>query len=173
MQIDLRSPRAGDGTFNDEISNVSELLTYDSFHIGQTIELGWVSASEGDIVDFATRFDPQLFHVDVEKARSSLYNGIIASGWHTAGLFMRLYVDRILSHAACLGSPGVDELRWIAPVRPGQRLLGVLTVERKQPSKSRPDRGTLYPRCELFDEEGRLVFSMVLRTLLRRQPTSV
>ncbi|MGY4253879.1 acyl dehydratase [Bradyrhizobium sp. USDA 4516] len=164
MQVDLQS--------SDEDQAVGQLLTYESFRVGQVIELGWISVSERDIADFASQFDPQSFHTDEERARHSPYKGIITSGWHTAGLFMRLYVDRILNRASCLGSPGVDDLRWIAPVRAGQRLRGVLTVERLEPSKSRPDRGTLYPRCELFDEDKALVFSMVLKTLLKRSPSA-
>jgi len=168
MQVDLRSSERS--TLEEQVAG--GLLTYDSFRVGQTVELGWISVSDRDIADFATQFDPQSFHVHEERAKESPYKGIIASGWHTAGMFMRLYVDRILNRALCLGSPGVDELRWIAPVRAGQRLLGVLTVERMEPSKSRPDRGTLHPRCELFDEDSARVFSMVLKTILKRSSTS-
>lgn len=168
MQVDLPSSERS----TSELQAADGVLTYDSFRVGQTVGLGWISVSERDIVDFATQFDPQFFHVDEERAIESPYKGIIASGWHTAAMFMRLYVDRILNRALCLGSPGVDELRWIAPVRAGQALRGVLTVERMEPSKSRPDRGILYPRCELFDEDSARVFSMVLRTLLKRSSTN-
>lgn len=145
------------------------ILHLEDFTEGQVIELGVITASADDILAFGRAFDPQSFHTDPEAAGNSPFHGLIASGWHTAALFMRLYVDRVLSRSACLGSPGVSDLRWRAPVRPDQRLHGRVTVERIAPSGRHPDRGTMWPLCELRDDSGVVVFSMVLVTLLARR----
>ena len=145
------------------------LLHLDDFTEGQTFDLGTVSVSTDEIVSFARTFDPQAFHVDPSAAAQSPFGGLIASGWHTASLFMRLYVDRVLLRSACLGSPGVSDLRWHLPVRADETLRGIMTVSKVEHSAKRPDRGTLWPQCEFVNQEGRVVFSMVLITILRRR----
>ncbi len=92
---------------------------FEDFLEGDSIELGSHQVTEASIVEFARAYDPQPFHVDPEQARSSIYGGLIASGWHTAGIYMRMLVDQLLRDTASLGSPGIDELRWYVPVRPG------------------------------------------------------
>src|ERR1043166_7350126 len=95
---------------------------FEDYVPGSVHDLGTISISESDIVEFARRYDPQAFHIDAEAARRTQFGGLIASGWQTAGLMMRLAVERYLSDAASLASPGVDELRWTQPVRPGDEL---------------------------------------------------
>ncbi|MBA3475359.1 MAG: MaoC family dehydratase [Actinobacteria bacterium] len=135
---------------------------FEDFEPGQVVELGSVDVSEEEILEFARRYDPQPFHVDAEAAKGSVFGGLIASGWHTGALWMRLYVDAMLG-ASAQGSPGIEELRWLAPVRPGDTLLGRLTVLDATPSERRPDRGTIRIRGEMVNQDGVTVLSMVSR----------
>lgn len=145
-------------------------LYFDDFEPGQVLELGSVAVSEDEIIEFARRFDPQPFHVDPEAAAESVFGGLIASGWHTGSMWMRLYVDSMLGSASAQGSPGIEELRWLAPVRPGDTLHGRLTVLETTPSETRPDRGTVRIRGEMVSQDGVTVLSMVSRGHFGRRP---
>ena len=146
-------------------------LFFEDFVPGQAYELGSRTVTEGEIVAFAREWDPQPFHVDPETARESVFGGLIASGWHTGAVWMRLYVHSLLGSAASMGSPGIEELRWLAPVRPGDTLSGRLTVLETTPSSSRPDRGTVRIRGELVNQDGVTVMAMISRGHFgRRQP---
>jgi len=138
-------------------------LYFDDFEAGQVVELGSHTVSEDEIVEFARRYDPQPFHVDREAATESVFGGLIASGWHTGAMWMRLYVDAMLGGASSQGSPGIEELRWLAPVRPGDTLHGRLMVLETTASERRPDRGTIRIRGELVNQDGVTVLSMVSR----------
>jgi len=138
-------------------------LTFEDFEPGRVFELGKREVTEGEIVAFAREWDPQPFHVDPEAAQESIFGGLIASGWHTGAMWMRLYVDSLLVGAASMGSPGIEELRWLAPVRPGDTLEGRLTVLEATPSERRPDRGTIRIRGEMINQDGVIVMSMVSR----------
>jgi len=136
----------------------------DDFIAGQVYELGSHTVSAEEIMHFAREWDPQRFHTD---PTDSAYGGLIASGWHTASIFMRLYVTALLADSACLGSPGVDELAWLAPVRPGDTLSARVTIEEVAASKAHRGRGRIRPRCELRrHKDGAVVFTMVLHTLM-------
>ena len=127
--------------------------------------------TEEEIVDFARRFDPQSFHLDAEAAKDSDFGGLIASGWHTGAMWMRLYVDSLLGGGSGQGSSGIEELRWLAPVRPGDTLSGRLTVLETTPSERHPDRGTIRIRGEMVNQDGVTVMSMVSRGRFgRRSP---
>jgi acyl dehydratase len=138
-------------------------LTFEDFEPGQVLELGSHVVTEEEIVAFARQWDPQPFHVDPEAAKESVFGGLIASGWHTGALWMRLYVDSLLEGSTGTGSPGIEELRWLAPVRPGDTLSGRLTVLDATPSERRPDRGTIRIRGEMVNQDGVTVMSMVSR----------
>ena len=150
------------------MSNGPELY-FEDFEEGQVFELGEKVVTREEIVAFATEFDPQPFHVDEEAAEGSAFGGLVASGWHTAAVFMRLYVDAILSRAASMGSPGVEELRWLRPVRPGDALSARLTVLDAIPSASRPGRGTVYLVSEVHNGRGEKVMTMKARGLFARR----
>ncbi len=137
--------------------------TFEEFEPGRVYELGSTLVTEDDIVAFAREFDPQPFHVDPEAAKDSVFGGLIASGWHTGAMWMRLYVDAMLGGPASMGSPGIEELRWLAPVRPGDTLSGRLTVLDALPSERRPDRGTVRIRGEMVNQDGVTVLTMVSR----------
>ena len=143
---------------------------FEDFESGQVVELGSHSVSEEEILAFARQWDPQPFHVDPEAAKASVFGGLIASGWHTGAMWMRLYVDALLDGVASMGSPGIEELRWLAPVRPGDTLHGRLTVLETNPSERRPDRGTVRIRGEMVNQDSVTVLSMVSRGHFGRRP---
>jgi acyl dehydratase len=127
---------------------------------------GYATVAEEEIVAFARRFDPQPIHADARLAAAGPFGGLIASGWHTGGIFMRLFADHYLSRVASLGSPGVNELRWPVPVRPGDRLrLRTTTIETRR-SRSKPDRGVVRTRAELLNQDNLTALSLVVVNLL-------
>ena len=144
---------------------------FEDFKVGDVTEVGSVSVNEDEIIEFASRFDPQPFHIDPEAAKFSPFGGLIASGWHTAALFMGMFVRAVLLDSASLGSPGVEEIRWTAPVRPGDTLRGRSTVTDAQPSASNPKRGTVFTTNEVFNQDGERVLTFKARGFFaRRRP---
>jgi acyl dehydratase len=133
---------------------------FEDYVPGAVYEYGHIPVTEADIVDFARRFDPQYIHVDPERAVQGPFAGLIASGWHTAAMMMRLIVDNFLPKSASLGSPGIDELRWLRPVRPGDVLSVRLSVLEATRSRSKPDRGIVRTLCEVLNEDREVVMSL-------------
>jgi acyl dehydratase len=148
-------------------------LYLEDFQPGQTFDLGSRVITRDEIVAFARQFDPQPFHLDEEAALSSPFGGLIASGWHTAATFMRLYVDNLLSGAASMGSPGVEQLRWLAPVRPGDELSARFVIESVTPSSKRADRGTVFFHGEMHNQDGVLVMRLSGRGYFGRRNAAV
>jgi acyl dehydratase len=144
---------------------------FEDFAAGDVIELGRHTITKDEIIAFARQFDPQVFHVDEEAARNTMFGGLIASGWHTGSLMMRLLYEGVIKHAASLGSPGVDELRWLKPVRPGDTLSARMTVTECVPSRSKPDRGIMRSVIELRNQGGEAVATLKGMSLLGRRPT--
>jgi acyl dehydratase len=142
----------------------------EDFTPGETIELGSTTVTEEAIIAFAREFDPQPFHVNPARAADSAYGGLIASGWHTMGLFMRLAVDGLLIDTSSMGSPGVDQLRWLKPVRPGDTLRARMIINETTPSRSRADRGTLRSRGELYNAGDELVMTVEIIAIFGRRP---
>ncbi len=134
---------------------------FEDYIEGSVHEFGPIVAEESEMVSFAKRFDPQPFHTDAEAGRKSIYGSLIASGWYSAGLMMRLFVDNYLSHVASLGSPGVDELRWLKPVRPGDSIFLRITVTKTKRSNSKPDRGLVYSFVEALNQNSQVVMTMM------------
>jgi acyl dehydratase len=143
---------------------------FEDFEPGRVWEFGGHTVTAGQIVDFARQFDPQPFHVDEQAAAASPFGGLIASGWHTASLFMRMYVEAVLDDTVGLGSPGVEELRWLVPVRPGDTLRGRVTVLEATPSARHASRGTVRARFEALNQRDEVVMTMVARGLFGRRP---
>lgn len=146
------------------------LLHFEDFHPGQAIDLGSRTVTEDEILDFARQFDPQPFHVDREAAAASHFGGLVASGWHTCSMLMRLLVDSLLLRAASLGSPGVDEIRWLKPVRPGDTLRVSMHVLEAIPSRSKPDRGVLKSEYRVVNQHGEQVLTMKTLGMFGRRP---
>jgi acyl dehydratase len=132
---------------------------FEDYVPGSVYEFGTIAMEEKEMIDFATRYDPQVFHTDPDAARNSPFGGLIASGWHTAALAMRLLVDHYISHAACLGSPGADEIRWLRPVRAGDVLSIRVTVLEARRSHSKPDRGIVTSLVEVLNQNREVVMT--------------
>ena len=146
------------------------LRYFEDYVLGTTYECGSFSIDAASIVAFGKEFDPQAFHVDPAAAADGPFGGLIASGWHTAALSMRLLVDNYLSAEASLGGAGVDELRWPYPVRPGDTLRVRATVVESRRSLSKPDRGIIKTLAETTNSDGRTVMRCTAINLLRAQP---
>lgn len=149
---------------------MAEKLYFEDFPVGLKRDCGSRTLSEAEIVTFAREFDPQPFHVDRDAAKASMFGGIIASGWHTASVAMRLQVDALLSQSHSLGSPGLDELRWLKPVRPGDTLSLSIEVLEARPSVSKPDRGSVKVRYSMTNQSGEVVMTMVGWGMFKRRP---
>ena len=134
------------------------------------IPVGSVTVSEADIITFARQYDPQPMHVDPTRARSTIYGGLIASGWHTVSLFMKLLVENLVSKTDSLGSPGVDELRWPLPVRPGDTLSGQMEILETRVSSSRPNMGIVRWRGDVRNQSGQVVLTLVGTNFFGRRP---
>ncbi len=143
---------------------------FEDFAPGQVLELGSRTISRESMLAFAREFDPQPFHVDEEAAKRSIYGGLLASGWHTCSLWMRILCDGLLADTASLGSPGIDELRWLKPVRPGDTLSVRMTILEAIPSRSKPDRGLLRSLTEMRNQRGEVVLTARGLSLLGRRP---
>jgi acyl dehydratase len=133
---------------------------FEDFTEGQTLELGSVAFTEQGIIAFAREFDPQPMHTDPKAARSSVYGGLIASGWQTATSYMRMLVDALMRDSHSIGSPGIENLRWLKPVRPGDTLRGRFTVLETKMSRSRPDWGIVRSRGEMVNQQGEVVMQV-------------
>ncbi len=147
-----------------------ERLHFEDFAPGQVFELGTVTVDEEEMLQFSRRFDPQPIHLDAEAAAASIYGGVIASGWYTCSLFMRLFVDGVLGRAASLGSTGVEELRWRRPVRAGEVLSGRYAVVEVKPSSSRTDRGAVLSQAEMRRLDGEPVMTLRAWNHFARRP---
>jgi acyl dehydratase len=135
-------------------------IYWEDFNPGDTAPMGEKTMDQAEMIAFAEVYDPQPFHIDEEAARQSMYKGLIASGWHTVALVMRMMVDSYLNAAASLGSPGVDNVRWLKPVRPGDTIRATRTVVETRPSGSRPEMGLVKSRWEVFNQSDQLVMTM-------------
>lgn len=144
---------------------------FEDFAVGQTFRSGSREVTVEEIVAFARQFDPQPFHLDAAAAAGSLFGGLVASGWHTAALTMRMLVDSDLNPGSGTIGAGVDELRWPRPVRPGDVLHLEGEIVEVRPSRSRPELGIVKLRASTLDQNGEVVqvFSPVL--MVRRRPT--
>jgi len=142
---------------------------FEDYVIGAVCVYGAIPVTAESIVEFARAYDPQPIHADADAAARGPFGGLIASGWHTIALVMRVLVERYLSHVAAIVSPGIDELRWPLPVRPGDVLSVRVTVLEATVSRSKPDRGLVRSRVEALNQRGEVVLSMKALNLIRRR----
>lgn len=143
---------------------------FEDYAQGEIFEFGDHLISEAEIIEFAQRYDPQPFHVDPEAARHSLFGGLVASGWMTVAVVMRMLCEHFISSTSALGSPGVDQLRWLLPVRPKDRLRVRVTILDVRRSSSKPDRGVVVLRQEALNQDGQTVMSLEGRSMHRCRP---
>ena len=145
---------------------------FEDYIEGDVHDCGNITIEAEEMLAFAKQYDPQDFHADPEAAKATPFGGLIASGWLTAGLMMRLYVEHYLTHVASLASPGLDELRWLKPVRPGDCLSVRVTVLKAVPSRSKQDRGAITSLIEVFNQAGDLVMSLRPVNIIARRPAN-
>ena len=145
-------------------------LYWEDFPAGHVTDCGSTTMSREAILDFARQFDPQPFHVDEAAASHSLYGGLVASGWHTCSVAMRLMCDAYLLRTSSQGSPGVDELRWLKPVYPGDTLTLSMTVLESRPMRSKPHLGLVQSQWEMRNQHGQSVLSMRGWGMFKRRP---
>ena len=143
---------------------------FEDFEVGERFVSPGVTISEPQILDFALTYDPQPFHLDKEAAADFPYGGLIASGFQTLALGFRVFYQANVINACSLGSPGMDELRWLAPVRPGDTIRTEAEVRSKRASKSRPDRGTLTMAYEIKNQTGEVVMTFTAIHIFRKRP---
>jgi acyl dehydratase len=148
-------------------------VKFEEFHAGQLIDGGAVAVSEEQIISFASRFDPQWFHIDPQRAGASRWNGLIASGWHTCCLAMKLVVDNVLAGSESFGSPGLTDLKWSSPVRPGDQLRLQIEVVDARTARSRPTLGIVRWIWRMRNQRDAEVLSLAATSLfeLSNQPT--
>jgi acyl dehydratase len=158
---------------SNSFTTTPENRYFEDYVAGSVHEFGSVNVDENEVIDFGKRFVPLPYHTDKEEAKNSIYGGLIASGWHTAALMMRLYTDNYLSKIANLGSPGVDELRWDKPVFPGDRLSIRVTVLEARRSASKPDRGILRSFIEVLNQKREVVMSLKSVNFVRTRQSAV
>jgi acyl dehydratase len=137
--------------------------------VGRSSEIGTRLVDKDEVIAFALAFDPQPFHIDEAAAKTSFYGGIIASGWHTCAMVMRMMVDEYLGEAASLGSPGIDNLKWIKPVRPGDTIRVTRTTLEARASQSKPDVGLIKNLWQVYNQHNELVMSMEGWGMFRRR----
>jgi acyl dehydratase len=147
-----------------------DLLYWEDFPPGSTMDIGSHTFTEAEIIAFAKQFDPQSFHVDPEAARGSYFGGLIASGWHTCSIAMRLMVDSYVSRSASLGSPGLDGIRWLLPVRAGDTITYRRHITEARVSGSKPGIGLVKSQWEAFNQRGEKVMTMEGWAMFRRRP---
>jgi len=147
------------------------VLYLEDFAVGDRREFGRYPVTSEEVIDFGRKYDPQPFHIDPEAAAETHFGGLIASGWHTCGMFMKMLADDMVAQGGgSLGSPGVDEIRWLKPVRPGDELSVRSEVVEVRPSKSKPDRGIVRSSYEIFTQDGAAVMTLTSVAMMNRRP---
>jgi acyl dehydratase len=141
---------------------------FEDVQVGETMRFGRYQVTREEIVEYARQFDPQPFHLDEEAARQSIFGGLIASGWHTGAMFIRMVCEGMVPSHATAGAKGFDDLRWLKPVRPGD-VLSVESEVREKIEGRRPDVGTVKVESRISNQRGEVVMSLVSLVLYRRR----
>ncbi|WP_339631293.1 MaoC family dehydratase [uncultured Sneathiella sp.] len=145
-------------------------IYFEDIAVGDRTASGSKSVTKEEIIEFARKYDPQPFHTDEDAAKDSIYGGLIASGWHTTAILMRLLVDNMTNKRAGLGSPGCDDLRWVRPVRPGDALRYESEVIETRKSESRPDMGIIRADVKLFNQNDEVVLTLKSIGMVKTRP---
>ena len=142
---------------------------WEDFKVGEVEQIGVKRVDKDEIIAFARQYDPQPFHIDEAAAKQSMYGGLIASGWHTCAMVMRMMCDAYMLRSASVGSPGIDNLKWLKPVRPGDTINARRTTLETRESKSKPDIGIVNNLWEVFNQDGEMVMTMQGYGMFRRR----
>ena len=142
---------------------------FEDYLVGEVMQYGQYRITAEEIIEFASRYDPQPFHLDEQAGRESHFGGLVASGWMTGSVMMRMMTDHYLSRVASMGSPGLDEIRWLAPVRPGDVLSVRSTVLDARASRSKPDRGVIWSEHQVLNQTGEVVMTVKGMGMYRRR----
>ena len=142
---------------------------WEDFKVGEVEPIGGKRVDQDEIIAFARQYDPQPFHIDEAAAKQSMYGGLIASGWHTCAMVMRMMCDAYMLRSASVGSPGIDNLKWLKPVRPGDTINARRTTLETRESKSKPDIGIVNNLWEVFNQDGEMVMTMQGYGMFRRR----
>jgi len=142
---------------------------WEDFRVGERVLMGSVKVTKDDIVRFAVEYDPQVFHIDEKAGENSIFGGLIASGWHTCSLVMKMMCDSYLLDSASMGSPGMENIKWVKPVRPNDVLIAFRTTIETKSSRSKSDRGIVKTLFEVFNDSQELVMSMEGLGMFRRK----
>ena len=142
---------------------------WEDFKVGEVEQIGGKRVDKDELIAFAKQYDPQPFHVDEVAAKQSMYGGLIASGWHTCAMVMRMMCDAYMLQSASVGSPGIDNLKWLKPVRPGDTISARRTTLETRASKSKPEIGLVSNLWEVFNQNGEMVMSMQGYGMFRRR----
>ncbi|MEQ9662361.1 MAG: MaoC family dehydratase [Parasphingopyxis sp.] len=154
------------------MSDAGGPLYFEDLELGSKQSFGSYKVTREEVIEFASKYDPQPFHLSDEAAKQTYFGRLSASGWHTGSMVMRMLVDNMENNRqAGLGSPGIDELRWLKPVYPGDTLRVETEIVDKTPSKSRPDMGSFRSRLTVFNQDDVAVMTMKSIGLIRRRPT--
>ena len=145
---------------------------FEDFEVGQRFVSQGVTFTEASIIDFATRYDPQRFHIDREAAAQTHFGGIIASGFQTLGLSFRMFFELGVLRNSGIGAPGIEELRWTAPVRPGDTLHTEVEVIEVRPSRSKSDRGTVRLHYTALNHRGETIMTLIVPQIVARRPSA-
>jgi acyl dehydratase len=145
-------------------------LYFEDFKVGDKFVSPGITVTDSMILDFAFKYDPQPFHIDVEAAKASSFGGLISSGFQTLALGFRMFLETGAFRACGMGSPGIDEVRWPRPVRPGDTIHSELTIAEIRPSRSKPDRGMMITKMRVINQNGEDVLTFSGMQLTRRRP---
>ena len=143
---------------------------FEDFEVGQRFVSQGVTLTEASIIDFAIRYDPQRFHIDREAAAQTPFGGLVASGFQTLGLSFRMFFELGVIRESGIGAPGIEELQWLAPVRPGDTVHTEVEVVELRPSRSKTDRGTVRMRYAAVNQHGETVMTMIVPQFVSRRP---
>ena len=149
------------------------IIYFEDLNEGDNYSLGPVFVSKKEILEFANKYDPQPFHIDEEKAKESLFGGLCASGWHTCSLYMRMLCDSFIKNLASLGSPGMNEIRWIKPLFPDQKITGKVTIISLTPSKSKPNIGSLVTNSEVYNSKKEIIMTLQSISIVKKRNSGI
>ena len=150
--------------------SADKTLYWEDFKVGETVAMGSHTFAEDEMIDFARKFDPQPFHIDPVAAKDSYFGGLIASGWHTCAVAMRLLCDNYINRSASLGSPGIENVRWLKPVHAGDTISYRRVVLEARPSSSRREMGLVKSRTEAVNQTGEMVMTFEGWGMFGRRP---